>query len=157
VILKLRETSRWRYYREKKDLFVLKKRWSSQLQVKLEIEAMVLRNQLLMRNCRCERNFNVSGGSQATQDAIQDFTFKAFETLDKMNLDTTKKEVELLRKLNGSTGAISTLIIYLKYSLQCLFQKYRFCCLEAVSESLYLKLIAQINKDFNLANEGIFL
>jgi geranylgeranyl diphosphate synthase type II len=37
--------------------------------------------------------FNVSGGSKATQDAIQDFTFKAFETLDKMNLDTTKKEV----------------------------------------------------------------
>jgi hypothetical protein len=37
-------------------------------------------------NCRCERNFNVSGGSQATQDAIQDF--KAFDTLDKMNLDT---------------------------------------------------------------------
>jgi hypothetical protein len=26
---------------------------------------------------------------------------------------------------------------------------------EAVSESLYLKLVAQINKDFNLANEGI--
>lgn len=37
--------------------------------------------------------FNVSGGSQATQDAIHDFTFKAFDTLDKMNLDTTKKEV----------------------------------------------------------------
>lgn len=26
---------------------------------------------------------------------------------------------------------------------------------EAVTESLYLKLVAQINKDFNLANEGI--
>jgi hypothetical protein len=26
---------------------------------------------------------------------------------------------------------------------------------EAVKESLYLKLVAQINKDFNLANEGI--
>jgi geranylgeranyl diphosphate synthase type II len=25
------------------------------------------------------------------QDAIQDFTFKAFETLDKMNLDAAKK------------------------------------------------------------------
>ncbi|MBC5840717.1 MAG: polyprenyl synthetase family protein [Flavobacteriaceae bacterium] len=37
--------------------------------------------------------FNVSGGSQATQDAIQEFTFKAFDTLDKMNLDTAKKEV----------------------------------------------------------------
>ena len=37
--------------------------------------------------------FNVSGGSKATQDAIQDFTFKAFETLDKMNLDAAKKEV----------------------------------------------------------------
>ena len=37
--------------------------------------------------------FNVSGGSKATQDAIQDFTFKAFETLDKMNLDVAKKEV----------------------------------------------------------------
>jgi geranylgeranyl diphosphate synthase type II len=33
----------------------------------------------------------LTGGSQATQDAIQDFTFKAFDTLDKMNLDTTKK------------------------------------------------------------------
>ncbi len=37
--------------------------------------------------------FNVSGGAQATQDAIQDFTFKAFDTLDKMNLDAAKKEV----------------------------------------------------------------
>lgn len=37
--------------------------------------------------------FNVSGGAQATQDAIQDFTFKAFDTLNKMNLDTAKKEV----------------------------------------------------------------
>jgi hypothetical protein len=28
---------------------------------------------------------------------------------------------------------------------------------EAVSESLYLKLVAQINKDFNLLRESIFL
>ncbi|MFT5253855.1 MAG: hypothetical protein ACI87N_002907, partial [Flavobacteriales bacterium] len=27
--------------------------------------------------------------------------------------------------------------------------------IEVESESLYLKLVAQINKDFNLANEGI--
>jgi geranylgeranyl diphosphate synthase type II len=48
--------------------------------------------------------FNVSGGSQATQDAIQDFTFKAFDTLDKMNLDTTKVLRAFGEKINGSTG-----------------------------------------------------
>ena len=35
--------------------------------------------------------FNSSGASKATQDAIQDFTFKAFQTLDKMNIDSDKK------------------------------------------------------------------
>lgn len=37
--------------------------------------------------------FNNSGASKATQDAIQDFTFKAFETLEKMNIDESKKDV----------------------------------------------------------------
>jgi hypothetical protein len=37
------------------------------------IEAMVYGTYTdIDENCRCERNFNVSGGSQATQDAIQD-------------------------------------------------------------------------------------
>ncbi|MDI5948263.1 polyprenyl synthetase family protein [Flavobacterium yafengii] len=35
--------------------------------------------------------FNSSGASKATQDAIQDFTFKAFQTLDKMNIGADKK------------------------------------------------------------------
>ncbi|MFV5687206.1 polyprenyl synthetase family protein [Flavobacterium sp. ZT3R25] len=35
--------------------------------------------------------FNTSGASKATQDAIQDFTFKAFQTLDKMNISVDKK------------------------------------------------------------------
>ncbi|MFM2368210.1 MAG: hypothetical protein RL619_510 [Bacteroidota bacterium] len=35
--------------------------------------------------------FNNSGASKATQDAIQDFTFKAFQTLDKMNINADKK------------------------------------------------------------------
>ncbi|KIA84803.1 polyprenyl synthetase family protein [Flavobacterium sp. AED] len=35
--------------------------------------------------------FNNSGASKATQDAIQDFTFKAFQTLDKMNISADKK------------------------------------------------------------------
>lgn len=35
--------------------------------------------------------FNNSGASKATQDAIQDFTCKAFQTLDKMNISTEKK------------------------------------------------------------------
>jgi geranylgeranyl diphosphate synthase type II len=37
--------------------------------------------------------FNSSGASKATQDAIQDFTFKAFQTLDKMDISTDKKEM----------------------------------------------------------------
>ena len=37
--------------------------------------------------------FNTSGASKATQDAIQDFTFKAFQTLEKMNISTDKKEL----------------------------------------------------------------
>ena len=37
--------------------------------------------------------FNCSGASKATQDAIQDFTFKAFQTLDKMNINADKKEM----------------------------------------------------------------
>jgi geranylgeranyl diphosphate synthase type II len=37
--------------------------------------------------------FNNSGASKATHDAIQDFTFKAFETLEKMNIDESKKDV----------------------------------------------------------------
>lgn len=35
--------------------------------------------------------FNNSGASKATQEAIQDFTFKAFQTLDKMNISADKK------------------------------------------------------------------
>ncbi|MFV8342863.1 polyprenyl synthetase family protein [Flavobacterium sp. XS2P39] len=37
--------------------------------------------------------FNSSGASKATQDAIQDFTFKAFQTLDKMNIGADKKAI----------------------------------------------------------------
>jgi geranylgeranyl diphosphate synthase type II len=37
--------------------------------------------------------FNNSGASTATQDAIQDFTYKAFQTLDKMNISIDKKEM----------------------------------------------------------------
>ncbi|MFV8337443.1 polyprenyl synthetase family protein [Flavobacterium sp. RSP29] len=37
--------------------------------------------------------FNSSGASKATQDAIQDFTLKAFHTLDKMNIGSDKKEM----------------------------------------------------------------
>lgn len=37
--------------------------------------------------------FNHSGASKATQDAIQEFTFKAFETLEKMNIEESKKDV----------------------------------------------------------------
>jgi geranylgeranyl diphosphate synthase type II len=37
--------------------------------------------------------FNNSGASKATHDAIQDFTFKAFATLEKMNIDESKKDV----------------------------------------------------------------
>nr|WP_315194869.1 polyprenyl synthetase family protein [uncultured Flavobacterium sp.] len=37
--------------------------------------------------------FNESGASKATQEAIEMYTFKAFETLDKMDLAHSKKEV----------------------------------------------------------------
>ena len=37
--------------------------------------------------------FNSSGASKATQEAIQDFTFKAFQTLDQMNISADKKEM----------------------------------------------------------------
>ncbi|TDE05924.1 polyprenyl synthetase family protein [Flavobacterium sandaracinum] len=42
---------------------------------------------------RVKALFNSSGASKATQDAIQDFTFKAFQTLDQMNISTDKKEM----------------------------------------------------------------
>ena len=35
--------------------------------------------------------FNSSGAATATREAIQDFTFKAFQTLDKMNISADKK------------------------------------------------------------------
>jgi geranylgeranyl diphosphate synthase type II len=35
--------------------------------------------------------FNISGASEATQEAIKEYTFKAFETLEKMNIDPDKK------------------------------------------------------------------
>lgn len=37
--------------------------------------------------------FNHSGASKATQEAIQEYTFKAFETLNKMGVDGKKKEM----------------------------------------------------------------
>lgn len=37
--------------------------------------------------------FNSSGASKATQDAIHDFTFQAFQTLDKMKISEDKKEM----------------------------------------------------------------
>ena len=37
--------------------------------------------------------FNQTGASEATQKAIQNYTFKAFETLDKMNIGSDKKEI----------------------------------------------------------------
>ena len=37
--------------------------------------------------------FNTSGASNATQQAIQDFTLKAFETLEKMNISSDKKNM----------------------------------------------------------------
>ncbi|NNT70812.1 polyprenyl synthetase family protein [Flavobacterium sp. IMCC34852] len=37
--------------------------------------------------------FNQTGASDATQSAIQDYTLKAFETLDKMNISEDKKTV----------------------------------------------------------------
>ena len=40
---------------------------------------------------RVKALFNSSGASKATQDAIQDFTFKAFQMLDQMNISADKK------------------------------------------------------------------
>jgi geranylgeranyl diphosphate synthase type II len=37
--------------------------------------------------------FNSSGASKATQDAIQEFTFKAFEIVEKMNIEDDKKSI----------------------------------------------------------------
>jgi geranylgeranyl diphosphate synthase, type II len=37
--------------------------------------------------------FNGSGASEATKKAIQDFTFKAFETLEKMDIENEKKAI----------------------------------------------------------------
>jgi len=37
--------------------------------------------------------FNESGASKATQDAIEMYTFKAFETLEKMDINTEKKDI----------------------------------------------------------------
>lgn len=37
--------------------------------------------------------FNESGASKSTQDAIEMFTFKAFDTLEKMNIELSKKEI----------------------------------------------------------------
>ena len=37
--------------------------------------------------------FNASGASSATQKAIQEYTLKAFETLEKMNISSDKKEI----------------------------------------------------------------
>ena len=37
--------------------------------------------------------FNESGASKSTQEAIEMYTFKAFETLDKMDISTEKKDI----------------------------------------------------------------
>ena len=37
--------------------------------------------------------FNESGSSKATQEAIEMYTFKAFETLEKMDIALSKKEI----------------------------------------------------------------
>jgi geranylgeranyl diphosphate synthase type II len=37
--------------------------------------------------------FNATGASNATQQAIQDYTLKAFATLDKMNISSDKKAI----------------------------------------------------------------
>ncbi|MDN3678204.1 polyprenyl synthetase family protein [Flavobacterium paronense] len=37
--------------------------------------------------------FNQTGASEATQKAIQDYTFRAFETLEKMNISVDKKAI----------------------------------------------------------------
>ena len=50
---------------------------------------MIIQIKLLLQ----KRIFNSSGAAKATQDAIQEYTFKAFETLDKMNISAEKKSV----------------------------------------------------------------
>ena len=42
---------------------------------------------------RVKALFLSSGAADATQQAIQDFTFKAFETLEKMQLTADKKKI----------------------------------------------------------------
>jgi len=37
--------------------------------------------------------FNQTGASEATKKAIQEFTFKAFETLQKISIDNEKKDI----------------------------------------------------------------
>ena len=37
--------------------------------------------------------FNDSGASKATQEAIEKYTFKAFDTLEKMNIELSKKKM----------------------------------------------------------------
>lgn len=37
--------------------------------------------------------FNATGASSATQEAIKEYTFRAFETLEKIDIDSAKKEV----------------------------------------------------------------
>ena len=37
--------------------------------------------------------FNQTGASEATHKAIQNYTFKAFETLEKMDIGTDKKAI----------------------------------------------------------------
>ena len=37
--------------------------------------------------------FNQTGASEATQVAIEEYTFKAFDTLEQMNIDASKKEI----------------------------------------------------------------
>ena len=42
--------------------------------------------------------FNQTGASEATQKAIQNYTFKAFETLEKMNIGSDKRNSESFRE-----------------------------------------------------------
>ena len=37
--------------------------------------------------------FNITKASEATQEAIKNYTFKAFDTLQKMNIETDKKDI----------------------------------------------------------------
>ncbi|MNR50152.1 hypothetical protein D3C85_1696320 [compost metagenome] len=37
--------------------------------------------------------FNATGASKATQQAIQEYTLKAFETLRKISIDNEKKDI----------------------------------------------------------------